>query len=182
MGDCHYLDGNVQAEKKILITQKLLDLARIGKDRLHLAWCSSAEGQRFAKIITDVTESIKSQGRFDFQAFKLELNAAEMTANSETLRWLVGKEVTLSVKGDVYGRRLDSDRYEAILTSVLEREYQQSLIGLALKQGFSSVRDISKHTGLELLRISQLLSEMEKTNRVVFKGHRDRVPVFRSPG
>jgi len=103
-----------------------------------------------------------------------------MTANSETLRWLVGKEVTLTAKGDVYGRRLDSDSYKAILTSVLEKEYQQSLIVLALKQGFSSVREISKHTGLELLRISQLLSEMEKTNQVVFKGHQDRIPVFES--
>jgi len=103
-----------------------------------------------------------------------------MTANSETLRWLVGKEVTLTAKGDVYGRRLDSDNYKAILTSVLEKEYQQSLIVLALKQGFSSVREISKHTGLELLRISQLLSEMEKTNQVVFKGHQDRIPVFES--
>jgi hypothetical protein len=160
------------------MTQKLLDLAGIGKERLHLAWCSSAEGQRFAEIITNVTESIRSQGKFDPQAFALELSAAEMTLNNETLRWLVGKEVSLTVKGDVYGRKWDVNRYEAILMSALKNEYEQSLINLALKQGFSSVRDIGAHTGLGLLRISELLSEMEKANRVIFKGYQDRVPVF----
>jgi Methyl-viologen-reducing hydrogenase, delta subunit len=163
------------------MTQKLLDLSGIGKERLHLAWCSSAEGQRFAEIISNVTESIRSQGKFDSKAFALELNAAEMTLNSETLRWLVGKEVSLTVKGDVYGRKWDANRYEAILETVLKKEYHQGLINLSLKDGFSSVRDISKHTGLGLLRISQLLSEMEKSNQAVFKGYKDRVPAFEAP-
>ena len=68
-----------------------------------------------------MTESIKSQGEFDPHSFELELGAAEMTARSETLRWLVGKEVSLTTKGDVYGRRCDVNRFEEILTSVLER-------------------------------------------------------------
>ncbi len=178
MGDCHYLDGNVQAEKKIRLTQRLLALAGPGRDRLHLAWCSSAEGQRYAEIIKEVTDSIREQGPFDPEAYKLPLEAAEMTLESETLRWLVGKEVSLTTQGDVYGRKWDADRFEAILTGVLESEYQQNLITLALRQGCSSVRDIGQQTGLELIRVSQLLSEMEKAARVVFKGHQDRVPVF----
>lgn len=75
-----------------------------------------------------MTESIKSQGEFDPHSFELELDAAEMTARSETLRWLVGKEVNLTTKGDVYGRRWDVDRFEEILTSVLKREYNNNLI------------------------------------------------------
>ena len=30
-----------------------------------------------------------------------------MTVNGETLRWLVGKEVKITTKGDVYGRKWD---------------------------------------------------------------------------
>ncbi len=37
------------------MTRKLLDLAGIGADRLHLAWVSSAEAQRFVDVVTDVT-------------------------------------------------------------------------------------------------------------------------------
>ena len=125
-----------------------------------------------------MTESIKGQGAFDPHAFELELNAAEMTAQSETLRWLVGKEVSLTTKGDVYGRKWDINRFEEILMSVLEREYQKNLICSALKEGLTSVRDINDRTGLGLGRISFLISDLEKNNRVVFKGHSDSVPVF----
>ncbi len=129
-------------------------------------------------MVSDVTESVKSQGEFDPHLFELELDAAEMTARSETLRWLVGKEVSLTTKGDVYGRSWDVDRFEEILTSVLEREYNNNLICVALREGLTSVRDISKRTGLDLAHISHMLSDLEKTNQVVFKGHSEGVPVF----
>jgi hypothetical protein len=110
----------------------------------------------------------------------MELSAAEMTARSETLRWLVGKEVSLTTKGDVYGRRWDVDRFEEILTSALKREYDNNLICIALREGLTSVRDISKRTGLELAKISHIISDLEKSNQVVFKGHREGVPVFKN--
>jgi len=133
-------------------------------------------------VVSDVTESIKSQGEFDPHSFELELDAAEMTARSETLRWLVGKEVNLTTKGDVYGRRWDVDRFEEILTSALKREYNNNLICIALREGLTSVRDISKRTGLELANISHMISDLEKTNQVVFKGHSEGVPVFENAG
>jgi F420-non-reducing hydrogenase iron-sulfur subunit len=177
-GDCHYLEGNVQAEKKIRLTQKLFEIAGIGKDRLHLAWVSSAEAQRFVEVVTQTTESIKAQGKFDSDAFASELAAAEKTLAGETLRWMVGKEIKITAKGDVYGRKWDVDSYETILDSVLEREYQKNLIYQAVKEGYTSVRDISEKIGLELGRISYLLADLEKTNKVEFTGMKDRIPVF----
>jgi hypothetical protein len=129
-------------------------------------------------VVGEVTESIKSQGEFDPHAFELELGAAEMAARSETLRWLVGKEVSLTTKGDVYGRRWEVDRFEEILTSVMKREYNNNLICIALREGLTSVRDISNRTGLELANISHMISDLEKSNQIVFKGHSDGVPVF----
>lgn len=125
-----------------------------------------------------MTESIRGQGKFDSQSFELELDAAEMTVGSETLRWLVGKEVSLTTKGDVYGRKWDVNHFEEIMTSVLEREYHKNLIFIALTEGLTSVRDISGRTGLGLNRISRLISDLERTNRVMFKGHSDGMPVF----
>lgn len=121
---------------------------------------------------------MKNQGKFDPGAFSLQLEAAEMTLNGEVIRWLVGKEVTITTKGDVYGRKWDPEKFKAITQSVLEREYHKNLIYLAIKQGFTSVRAISKQIGLELGRISYLLADMEKMSMVTFKGMEDRVPVF----
>ena len=156
----------------------MLGLAGIGKERLHLAWVSSAEAQRFAQITTQVTDSIKSQGRFDPRAFTMELEAAQMTLQDEMLRWMVGKEVKIVKNGDVYGRDWDVEKYESILDSVLEREYNKNLIYLAIKDGFTSVRDINKKIGLDLLLISRLIADMEKTSKVQFTGMENKIPVF----
>jgi len=160
------------------MTQKLLKLSGIGEGRLHLAWLSSAEAQRFVDISTEVIDNVRTQGKFDKELFSMELAAAEETLKAETLRWMVGKEVKLLAKGDVYGRKWDKTRFEAILDEVLEREYHKQLIRQAIIAGFTSVRAISQRIGLGLKRISHLLADMEQTNMIEFKGHTECVPVF----
>jgi len=156
----------------------LFDIAGIGQERLHLAWVSSAEAQRFVQVVTAATESVKTLGKFDPKAFEYELAAAEMTLSGETLRWMVGKEIKITSKGDVYGRKWDVESFETILDGVLEREYQKNLIYKAVKEGHTSVRDINKKIGLDLKRISYLLADLEKTNKIGFTGMKDRIPVF----
>jgi F420-non-reducing hydrogenase iron-sulfur subunit len=62
MGDCHYLDGNVKAEKMFKMTMELAGLLGIDDRRLRLDWVSSAEGVRFAEIAREFTEQIKILG------------------------------------------------------------------------------------------------------------------------
>ncbi len=62
MGECHYLDGNVKAEKMFKMTQELAEILGIEPARLRLEWISSAEGVRFAEVAREFTEQIKSLG------------------------------------------------------------------------------------------------------------------------
>ena len=62
MGDCHYLDGNVKAEKMFKMTQELTRILGLEPARLRLEWISSAEGVRFAEVAREFTEQIKSLG------------------------------------------------------------------------------------------------------------------------
>lgn len=62
MGECHYLDGNVKAEKMFKMTQELVKILGIELARLRLEWISSAEGMRFAEVAREFTEQIKSLG------------------------------------------------------------------------------------------------------------------------
>jgi hypothetical protein len=178
LGDCHYLEGNVQAEKKIRATQKILELAGIGEKRLHLAWISSAEAQRFVEIAVNITAAVKSLGKLDSTALALELDAAEMTLDGEIVRWMVGKEVKITSEGDVYGRKWDEEHFESVLDTVMEREYHKNRIYLAIKEGCTSVEDIYDKIGLDLKMISHLLADLEKTGKVKFRGMKDRIPVF----
>jgi hypothetical protein len=139
---------------------------------------SSAEAQRFAEIVTTATDSVKAQGRLDAAALAIPLEACEMTVSDETIRWLVGKEIKITTHGDVYGRPWDIEAYEKVMYSELEREFQKNMIYLAIREGFTSVRDISDEIKVDLLRVSYLLADLERSNKVEFTGMKDRKPVF----
>jgi F420-non-reducing hydrogenase iron-sulfur subunit len=61
IGDCHYIDGNKNAEVRINNTKKVL--AKLGFDkRLRLEWVSASEGLRFSEVIKEFTDEIKELG------------------------------------------------------------------------------------------------------------------------
>jgi len=153
-------------------------LAGIEPERLQLEWVSSAEAQRFVAVATATTSTVAKLGALDIDSLSMNLEAAEMTVNGEPIRWLVGKSVKLTTRGDVYGRKWDVEEYETILYHELEREYQKNLIYLAFRDGCKSVREVSEKIGVELLRVSYLLADLEKTNRVEFSGMEESKPVF----
>lgn len=155
-----------------------MDLCGVGHDRLHLEWLSSAEARRFADLATSVTQTIRDLGTFDAARHARSLTAAEMTLTGEPVRWLVGKEVRIVAQGDAYGRKWDTAEYEAVLDNTLEREYHKNLIYLAIREGHTSVRAIAEAVNLPVARVSYLLADLEKTNRVEFKAMHERVPEF----
>jgi F420-non-reducing hydrogenase iron-sulfur subunit len=62
IGDCHYLEGNIKAEKMFKMTLELIELFGIDSERMRLEWISSAEGTRFAEVAREFTEKIKALG------------------------------------------------------------------------------------------------------------------------
>lgn len=61
-GDCHYLEGNFKAARRIELTKKLLHDFGIEPERLRLEWISASEGARFAQVVADFTNTIKELG------------------------------------------------------------------------------------------------------------------------
>ncbi len=48
--------------KRISFMRRLLELSGIEPERLLLKWVSSAEGPRFAQVVTDFVEQIRDMG------------------------------------------------------------------------------------------------------------------------
>jgi F420-non-reducing hydrogenase iron-sulfur subunit len=61
-GDCHYTQGNYFAKRRIAVLKRLLEYIGIEPERVHMTWVSAAEGQKFADVITEVTENVKRVG------------------------------------------------------------------------------------------------------------------------
>ena len=61
-GQCHYLEGNFRAKKRIAYVRRLLEEVGIDCDRLEMFNLSSAMGGRFAEIVEEMTEKIRGLG------------------------------------------------------------------------------------------------------------------------
>jgi len=80
-GDCHYVSGNLKAEKRMKSTARILDLLGLGSERLRLEWVSTSEGAKFAQVVTDFTEDLR---RMEPNPLETEFNA-KSPVNAEDL-------------------------------------------------------------------------------------------------
>jgi F420-non-reducing hydrogenase iron-sulfur subunit len=61
-GDCHYERGNYLARRRMAVLKNLLEYTGIDPRRVRMTWVSAAEGNKFAEVVTEVTEDIQKLG------------------------------------------------------------------------------------------------------------------------
>jgi F420-non-reducing hydrogenase iron-sulfur subunit len=62
IGDCHYLKGNEEAEKRMERTREMMELLGIDERRLLLRWISASEGERFAQTTNMFVSTLRELG------------------------------------------------------------------------------------------------------------------------
>lgn len=61
-GECHFLEGNLRAKKKVAYVKRLLEEVGTDPQRVEMFNLSSAMGGRFAEIVEEMTQRIKKLG------------------------------------------------------------------------------------------------------------------------
>jgi F420-non-reducing hydrogenase iron-sulfur subunit len=61
-GGCHYLEGNLRARRRVERARKLLAEIGLEPERLEMFNLSSAEGPRWAEIVTTMAERVRRLG------------------------------------------------------------------------------------------------------------------------
>ncbi len=61
-GDCHFVEGNLNARRRVQYTARLLEQIGLGGERVAMVNLSSAMGARFAELVTEMTERIRKLG------------------------------------------------------------------------------------------------------------------------
>ena len=61
-GDCHYINGNLKARRRVALLTEILKQFGIGEERLWLRWVAASEGNMFQEVITDMTKKLKELG------------------------------------------------------------------------------------------------------------------------
>lgn len=61
-GDCHYIDGNMKAEKRADAIELMLEDFGLEEERYRLEWVSASEGPKFAKVMQEMVDTIRELG------------------------------------------------------------------------------------------------------------------------
>ena len=178
MGECHYLYGNVHMAGHMEVVAYLLDLSGIGRARMGLKWISAAEGKEFAEYIKRFSDETVRLGPFDPDSYTLELAACRRALDSPRLRWLMGMEIQLTEKENVFHEKIDKTRYMALLQKAALSEYEKGLISESLGDGPLSVREIALKTGLSVHGVSSRLGELERLHEAELRQYQGAVPLF----
>jgi coenzyme F420-reducing hydrogenase delta subunit len=61
-GDCHYVNGNLKARRRIKLLKEILPRFGFDEGRVKLTWIGASEGVDFAKTIKEMVAEIKALG------------------------------------------------------------------------------------------------------------------------
>ena len=61
-GECHYVNGNYLARRKMILFRRFLEHLGIHPDRFRMSWVSASEGAKWAEVVKDVTEGVRVLG------------------------------------------------------------------------------------------------------------------------
>ena len=163
-GDCHYISGNYQAEKKVKTTRKILKKAKIDERRLGLEWISAAEGQRFADVVNEFTALIKKLG--PLQAEPQMVKAAKEEVADFRIRWLVGKEIDLLEKGNVYGEDVLQEEFDKVMDDIIGTQFLRNSILAALEENPMSAKELAEKLGVPTDSVVENLIQLKRGQKV----------------
>lgn len=83
-GDCHYMEGNYKALRRMRLLKRMLKDMGIDEDRFRLEWISASEGERVRTVIDDMVKKIQILGPLGIPK-RIEEWDKEMSAYEEEL-------------------------------------------------------------------------------------------------
>lgn len=171
-GDCHYLEGNLQAEIRIRMLKKLIAKTGLNPERLRLEWIPASGGVLFAEVVTDFTNRLRSLGPSPVagdnpdESILERLMAVRDTVADIRLRELIGKERQVTEKENVYGERIPLEEFEKRLIGFIDDEFERHRILRHVKNHPFSVRELSERLNLSPERVLRHISVMRRKNLV----------------
>jgi F420-non-reducing hydrogenase iron-sulfur subunit len=62
LGDCHYQEGNYKTMRRHSMLMNMLDQFGIERQRVRLEWISASEGDKFATVVKELTDTVRKLG------------------------------------------------------------------------------------------------------------------------
>lgn len=173
-GDCHYINGNYNAERRIIAAKQLLTFTTIEAERLCLDWVSAAEGERFANLVNSFVRKIAEMGPVTCEnKGKNALLAVLDVLQGEVFRHVTGIEWQVTEKEDVYGTRMSRREFEEKRNAIIHREFLRSIIVRLLDGNILSVPDLALQLETAPDAVFSEICALQEKGLVVFADTKD---------
>lgn len=184
-GDCRYITGNVQGKIKMGLATRVLDYVGLNPRRVSFDQCSSAEGERFVRLITEFDNGIRELGplgshdRLLMPELRERILVAKAALGKEKLRWVVGKFTEFTTAGNKYGERFTEHEMWRTLDTIVMDEIATHQILHELEQGPGVVRKLADRLKLPAPHVLRYVLALQRRGLVELDGIEGTSPRYR---
>jgi hypothetical protein len=185
-GDCHYITGNVEGKIKVGLAQRVLDYVGLHPTRVSFAQCSSAEGERFVKLVTDFDKSIRDVGPLGtgdglpLAELEDKLAIAKTALGMQKLRWVVGKFTEFVTKGNKYGEKFTEHEMWRTLDTIVMDEVATHEILRELRLAALPVKDLADRLKLPTPHVLRYVLALQRRELVELDGVQGNSPLYKA--
>ena len=186
--DCHFVEGNVQAERAVKMLRRLLALAGLEPERLALLWYSPLEKKSFVSSAKEFSKEIEKLGVSPLKKAELEsmtmvnLLAAKNAVSEFRLRVLLGREKELTEGVNVYGEKLTAEQFDALMNDVVEDEFIRHKIHVLTRTKPLSVKALAEITEMEPAAVLKQIVNLRRKNMIALDTIMGTTPLYKALG
>jgi len=167
-GECHYVHGNIEAERRVEILGSVFETSGVNPKRVRIEWISASEGEKFADITRAFKQEIDEIGAIT----KGEIDAAEIVRDvfsSERTRLVLGaSRRAIEIEG------VDPLWYREVLErTVREEVLRERILKELRKSGALSALELAERIGEPAKEIFWNLIAMKRRQIVLDTGIED---------
>lgn len=184
--DCHYIEGNLYAERTVKLLKKLLALTGLEPKRLELRWHSPIEETKFIRILTDFAAQIERFGASPLagerpdEKILLNVSAAKNAAADFRLSVLAGREKELTENMNVYGEKISQEEFDALIDEIVKAEFIRHKIHFLTKQKPLSVKEIAAIIEMKPASVLRHIVNMRRKGMVTLDRVEGTTPLYKA--
>ena len=174
MGECHYLEGNYEAQFVITFVHKIMGEVGINPKRLLLEWASAAEATRFVKLITEFTDQIKGLGKLgesenvEEETLEIRLEAAKKALEKTKLRMAFSKQAVKFREKREKGEKIDLELSEG-LKKMIKDELSLHQIILYLQKSPYSSSNLANKLNIAEAEVEKYIASLTKKGKITVR-------------
>jgi len=184
--DCHYIEGNLQAEQTVKMLKKLMTLAGLQPERIKLVWVSPLEEKDFNFHAKEFSKEIKKLKTLPLRSdesrskFMTNVLAAKNAASDFRLRVLLGREKELTESVNVYGEKLSQEEFDALLDEIVEEEFIRHKFYLLTKTKPLSVKELALTLDMKPADVLRQIVSMRRRNMIALDHVEGSTPFYKA--